>query len=67
MLDVADAHLDAGQMDAAFMLAGQAVETGVELRSGRIVDRARAVRNRVGGSAPRLVREFDARLHGVYL
>lgn len=67
MLEVADAHVSAGQVDAAFMLATQAVELGIELRSGRVVDRARTVRRRVSSSTPRVVRDFDERLHGVYL
>ncbi|MFG2877454.1 helix-turn-helix domain-containing protein [Streptomyces sp. NPDC048337] len=68
VLDLAAGHLAAGRVEAAFALAGRAVETGLTYRSGRIVDRARAVRRSlVLTSPPKVVREFDARLHDVYL
>ncbi|BBA99041.1 hypothetical protein RVR_5497 [Actinacidiphila reveromycinica] len=44
------------------------METGVRYRSGRIVERARAVRrSHTSSTPPKVVRDFDERLHGVYL
>ncbi|MGE7385951.1 helix-turn-helix domain-containing protein [Streptomyces sp. NPDC004126] len=68
VLDVAAGHLSAGRIDAAFAFASKAVETGVAYRSGRIVERARALRRSLAlTSPPRVVREFDERLQDVYL
>ncbi|MFJ9645025.1 hypothetical protein [Streptomyces sp. NPDC101206] len=68
VLDLAAGHLAAGRIEAAFALAGRAVETGLRYRSGRILDRARAVRRSLAlTSLPKVVREFDERLHDVYL
>ncbi|WP_406509067.1 helix-turn-helix domain-containing protein [Streptomyces sp. NBC_00212] len=68
VLDIAAGHLAAGRVDAAFALATRAVETGLRYRSGRIVERARFVRRLLTtGSPSKVVREFDDRLHGVYL
>jgi transcriptional regulator with XRE-family HTH domain len=67
-LDVSAGHLAAGRVDAAFALASHALETGLRYRSGRIVERARAIRRSLTTSSPpKVVREFDERLHGVYL
>ncbi|MGV9263539.1 helix-turn-helix domain-containing protein [Kitasatospora sp. NPDC003701] len=67
-LDVAAGHLAAGRVEAAFALASDAVGVGQEFRSGRIVERARAVRRSfVTASLPKAVREFDERLYDVYL
>ncbi|MEV7360026.1 helix-turn-helix transcriptional regulator [Kitasatospora sp. NPDC091276] len=68
LLDIAAGHLAAGRIEAAFALATQALEIGLQYRSGRIVERARALRRSFSTSSPsRAVREFDERLHGVYL
>lgn len=68
VLDMAMAHLAAGRIDGAFALATQALETGVRYRSGRIVEKARSLRRAyVTASPPRVVRDFDDRLHGVHL
>lgn len=68
VLDIAAGHLAAGRLDAAFALAARAVDTGISYRSGRIVDRARALRRSITtATPPKVVREFDERLHGVYL
>jgi hypothetical protein len=68
VLDIAAGHLAAGRVEAAFALATRALETGLQYRSGRIVDRARAVRRSYRtGSPPKVVRDFDERLHDVYL
>ncbi|MFE4599339.1 helix-turn-helix domain-containing protein [Kitasatospora indigofera] len=67
-LDVATAHLAAGRVETAFSFAGRAVDTGLEYRSGRIIERARALRRALTvPSPPKAVRQFDERLHGVYL
>ncbi|GGU39213.1 helix-turn-helix domain-containing protein [Streptomyces violascens] len=68
VLDIAAGHLASGKVEAAFALASRALDTGLRYRSGRIVERARAVRRTLTTSAPpKVVRDFDERLHGVYL
>ncbi|MER6847036.1 helix-turn-helix transcriptional regulator [Streptomyces flaveolus] len=68
LLDIAAGHLAAGRVEGAFALATRALEAGLHYRSGRIVERARAVRRSLTlSSPPRVVRDFDERLHGVYL
>ena len=68
VLDIAAGHLGAGRVEAAFALASRALDTGIEYRSGRIVERARTVRRTItSASPPKVVKEFDERLHGVYL
>lgn len=68
VLDVAAGHLAAGRVEGAFALAARALDTGLQYRSGRIVDRARAVRRTYRtASPPRVVRDFDERLHDIYL
>ncbi|MFI0717102.1 multiprotein-bridging factor 1 family protein [Streptomyces inhibens] len=68
VLDIAAGHLAGGRIEAAFALASRALDTGLQYRSGRIVERARAVRRCFTTAAPpRVVRDFDERLHGVYL
>ena len=68
VLDIAAGHLAAGRLDAAFALAARAVDTGISYRPGRIVDRARALRRIItSATPPKVVREFDERLHAVYL
>lgn len=67
-LDLAAGHQAAGRLEAAYVLATQAVEAGLKYRSGRIVERARVFRRAYTPSTPpKVVREFDDRLHGVYL
>ncbi|MGW6917491.1 hypothetical protein ACWGB8_27210 [Kitasatospora sp. NPDC054939] len=66
MLDIAAGHLAAGRIDGAF--ADRALDIGLSYRSGRIVDRARRLRRTLTTtSPPKVVRDFDERLHGVYL
>ncbi|MFE7958626.1 helix-turn-helix domain-containing protein [Streptomyces sp. NPDC057413] len=68
VLDIAAGHLASGRVEAAFALASSALDTGLRYRSGRIVERARAVRRSLTtASPPKVVRDFDERLHGVYL
>ncbi|MER5355291.1 helix-turn-helix transcriptional regulator [Kitasatospora sp. NPDC002551] len=67
-MDVAAGHLAAGRVEAAFALGGQALEIGLQYRSGRIVERGRSLRRSFSTSSPsKAVREFDERLHGVHL
>jgi hypothetical protein len=57
-----------GEIESAFAPASRALDTGLQYRSGRIVERSRAVRQLLAlSSLPKVVREFDERLHGVYL
>ncbi|MFD8573416.1 multiprotein-bridging factor 1 family protein [Streptomyces sp. NPDC059639] len=68
VLDIAAGHLAAGHVDTSFALAARALETGVRYRSGRIVERARVLRRSLTTtSPPKVVRDFDEQLHGVYL
>lgn len=68
VLDVAFGHLAAGRIDGAFALGAKALETGLRYRSGRIVERARALRRAHSPANPaKVVRDFDERLHNVYL
>ncbi|MEU3608362.1 helix-turn-helix transcriptional regulator [Streptomyces sp. NPDC035033] len=68
MLDIAAGHLAGGRLEAGFALAGRALDSGLTYRSGRIVERARAVRRTLTTTTPpKVVRDFDERLHGVYL
>ncbi|MGW1599930.1 hypothetical protein [Streptomyces eurythermus] len=68
VLDIAAGHLAGGRVEAAFALASRALEAGLRYRSGRIVERARGVRRSLTTSSPpKVVRDFDERLHGVYL
>jgi transcriptional regulator with XRE-family HTH domain len=68
VLDIASGHLAGGRVEAAFALASRALNTGLTYRSGRIVERARAVRRTLTTTAPpKVVRDFDAQLHDVYL
>ncbi|MER6330519.1 helix-turn-helix transcriptional regulator [Streptomyces sp. NPDC001034] len=68
MLDIAAGHLAGGRVEAAFALATRALEAGLRYRSGRIVEGARGLRRSLTTSSPpKVVRDFDERLHGVYL
>ncbi|MFI6640221.1 helix-turn-helix domain-containing protein [Streptomyces sp. NPDC050504] len=67
-LDVASGHMASGHLDTAFALAGRSLDTGLRLRSGRVVERARAFRRGYSSATPpTIVRDFDARLHDAYL
>ncbi|MGW7002307.1 hypothetical protein ACWGCW_05625 [Streptomyces sp. NPDC054933] len=67
-LDLASGHLAAGRLEAAYVLATQAVEAGLCYRSGRVVERARVFRRAYSSTTPpKIVRDFDDRLYGVYL
>jgi hypothetical protein len=67
-LDLAAGHMAAGRLEAGYVLATQAVETGLRYRSGRVIERARTFRRAYTSSTPpKIVRDFDERLHGVYL
>ncbi|MEU0809119.1 helix-turn-helix transcriptional regulator [Streptomyces sp. NPDC005970] len=67
-LDLASAHMVEGRLDGAFAMAARALEAGVRYRSGRIIERARSLRRAyTSPTPPRVVRDFDDRLHGIYL
>ena len=67
-LDVAAGHVAAGRLEAGYVLAAQALETGLRYRSGRVVDRVRVFRRAYSSSTPpKIIRDFDDRLHGAYL
>ena len=67
-LEIAAGHLASGRLDGAFALASAALDVGLQYRSGRIVERARALRRSLTTSSPpKAVRDFDERLRDVYL
>ncbi|ARP74225.1 hypothetical protein LK07_17990 [Streptomyces pluripotens] len=67
-LDVAAGHMAAGNLDTAFALAARSLDAGLTLRSGRVVERARAFRRTyTSANPPSLIRDFDAKLHDAYL
>ncbi|MFF5129855.1 multiprotein-bridging factor 1 family protein [Streptomyces syringium] len=67
-LDVASGHMASGHLDTGFALATQALDTGLRLRSGRVVERARAFRRSYSSTTPSaIVRDFDGRLHDAHL
>ncbi|MFD8354592.1 helix-turn-helix domain-containing protein [Streptomyces coelicoflavus] len=68
VLDIAAGHLAGGRVEAAFALASRALDVGLQYRSGRIVERVRGLRRSLTTtSPPKVVRDFDERLHGVHL
>ncbi|QQN79886.1 helix-turn-helix transcriptional regulator [Streptomyces sp. XC 2026] len=68
VLDLARGHLASGRIDTAFALGAKALETGLRYRSGRVVEQARSLRRAyTSGTPAKIVRDFDERLHGVYL
>ncbi|MFB6552168.1 helix-turn-helix domain-containing protein [Streptomyces sp. NPDC056405] len=68
VLDIAAGHLAGGRVESAFALARRALDTGLTYKSGRIAERARVLRRTLTTNAPpKVVRDFDERLHGVYL
>ncbi|WP_377267417.1 helix-turn-helix domain-containing protein [Peterkaempfera sp. SMS 1(5)a] len=67
-LDVATGNLNSGRVDSAFALAARALQDGLRLRSGRVVERARAFRRAYASTTPPcIVRDFDTLLHDAYL
>ncbi|WP_397222395.1 helix-turn-helix domain-containing protein [Nocardiopsis lambiniae] len=61
-VELASAHAEAGDVDEAFRLAVEALETGVRFGSARVVDRVRSFRRRYRGPGAVCVRELDDRL-----
>ncbi|HEY8524691.1 MAG TPA: helix-turn-helix transcriptional regulator [Acidimicrobiales bacterium] len=62
-LDHADAHLQAGEVDYAFMIATDVLDASPAQQSARIVNRARALRRGYAGrNPPTAVRRFDERI-----
>ncbi|MFD9817059.1 helix-turn-helix domain-containing protein [Streptomyces sp. NPDC059080] len=68
MLDIASGHMASGRLDGAFTMATQALEIGLRYQSGRIVERARGLRRSYSTTTPpKVVRDFDDRLYGVFM
>ncbi|WP_436891879.1 helix-turn-helix domain-containing protein [Nocardiopsis dassonvillei] len=61
-VELAAAHAEAGDVDEAFRLAVEALETGTRFGSARVVDRVRSFRRRYRGPEAACVRELDDRL-----
>lgn len=67
-LDLASGHMASGRLEIGYLLATRAVESGLRYRSGRIVERARVFRRSYSSrTPPKVVRDFDDRLHDAYL
>ncbi|GAB3213490.1 helix-turn-helix domain-containing protein [Marinactinospora thermotolerans] len=62
MVELASAHADAGDVDEAFRLAGEALRTGVLFRSERIIGRVRRFRRHYRGPRARCVSLLDEQL-----
>ena len=67
-LDLATGYLATKEIDTAFTLAQRALREGMRLRSGKITERARALRRAYSTPRPPgIVRDFDDQLHAAYL
>lgn len=67
-VDLATAHLQAGEPEEAFRLAARAIDIGSARRSGRVIAYARRFRRGFTGSpASPLVRAFDERVQAIQL
>lgn len=62
MVEMARAHIAAGEVDEAFRLAGDALGIGVRYGSDRLVSRVRRFRRSYRGAPARCLRELDERL-----
>ena len=66
ILDLAEAHLIAGDPDVAFAIGTGALEIAAPFLSGRVADRARALRRTATGHIPPgIMAEFDDRLRAM--
>ena len=61
-VELASAHAEAGDIDEAFRLAVEALETGTRFGSARVVERVRSFRRRYKGPKATCVRDLDDRL-----
>ena len=61
-VELASTYADTGDVDEAFRLAGEALDTGRYFGSERIVTRVRSFRHRYRGSRAHFVDELDQRL-----
>ena len=61
-VELASAHAEAGDVDEAFRLAQEALDTGVRFASERVVARVRSFRRRYRGPHADRVNELDTRL-----
>lgn len=61
-VELAAAHAEAGDVDEAFRLAVEALDTGTRFGSARVVDRVRSFRRRYRGPQAACVRDLDDRL-----
>ncbi|GLU48860.1 hypothetical protein Nans01_32110 [Nocardiopsis ansamitocini] len=62
MVELASAHADAGDVDEAFRLASEALRTGVNFRSERVIGRVRRFRRDYHGPRARCVSLLDEQL-----
>ncbi|MCK9868291.1 helix-turn-helix transcriptional regulator [Nocardiopsis dassonvillei] len=61
-VELASAHAEAGDVDEAFRLVNEALNTGVRYESERIIGRVRAFRRRYSGTRARCAAALDDRL-----
>lgn len=64
-VELASAHADSGDVDEAFRLATEALRTGSQFRSERVITRVRRFRRGYNGARARIVNEFDEQLTDV--
>ncbi|MDA0564579.1 helix-turn-helix transcriptional regulator [Streptomonospora sp. S1-112] len=62
MVEMARAHLAAGDVDEAFRLAGEALDVGLRHGSDRLVSRVRGLRRSYRGAPARCLGDLDDRL-----
>lgn len=64
-VELASAHADSGDVDEAFRLASEALRTGTQFRSERVITRVRRFRRGYRGAHARVVNELDEQLTDV--
>ena len=67
MLELADVHLQAGDVDEGFRLATTALAAGRAYASERVIQHARRFRRRYSGHPSKHVHDFDGRLRATLL
>ncbi|MFC7327220.1 helix-turn-helix domain-containing protein [Marinactinospora rubrisoli] len=65
LVDLADAHADAGDVDEACRLASEALRIGAAFQSDRVISRVRRFRRRYRGPRARCVSTLDEQINSV--
>lgn len=64
-VELASAHVDAGEVEEAFRLADEALSTGLRFDSRRVVARVHSFRRAYQGPGARCVRDLDRRMEAL--